>query len=92
MLVKARRVNPEDDLVTALVRAEEAGDQLSENELVAMIFLLLVAGHGTTVNLIGNGMLALPENPDDEQVAGRSSFDKDSKRGVAALQRTLGNG
>jgi cytochrome P450 PksS len=63
-LVKARRVNPEDDLVTALVRAEEAGDQLSEDELVAMIFLLLVAGHETTVNLIGNGVLALLENPD----------------------------
>jgi cytochrome P450 PksS len=66
------RVRPEpsprrcagDDLVTALVRAEEAGDQLSEDELVAMIFLLLVAGHETTVNLIGNGTLALLENPD----------------------------
>ena len=46
------------------MRAEEAGDQLSEDELVAMIFLLLVAGHETTVNLIGNGMLALLENPD----------------------------
>jgi cytochrome P450 len=63
-LVKGRRVNPEDDLVTALVRAEEAGDQLSEDELVAMIFLLLVAGHETTVNLIGNGALALLENQD----------------------------
>jgi len=63
-LVNARRVSPEDDLVTALVRAEEAGDQLSEDELVAMIFLLLVAGHETTVNLIGNGVLALLENPD----------------------------
>ena len=63
-LVKARRANPEDDLVTALVRAEESGDQLSEDELVAMIFLLLVAGHETTVNLIGNGVLTLLENPD----------------------------
>jgi cytochrome P450 PksS len=63
-LLKARRVSPEDDLVTALVRAEEAGEQLSEDELVAMIFLLLVAGHETTVNLIGNGVLALLENPD----------------------------
>jgi cytochrome P450 len=64
MLVKARRANPEDDLVTALVRAEEAGDRLSEDELLAMIFLLLVAGHETTVNLIGNGTMALLENPD----------------------------
>jgi cytochrome P450 PksS len=64
MLVKARRANPEDDLVTALVRAEETGDRLGEDELLAMIFLLLVAGHETTVNLIGNGMMALLENPD----------------------------
>lgn len=63
-LVKSRRANPKDDLVTALVQAEEAGDQLSEDELVAMIFLLLVAGHETTVNLIGNGMLALLESPE----------------------------
>jgi cytochrome P450 PksS len=63
-LVKARRVKPEDDLISALVRAEEAGDQLSEDELLAMIVLLLVAGHETTVNLIGNGTLALLENLD----------------------------
>jgi cytochrome P450 PksS len=62
-LVKARRANPEDDLITALVRAEEAGDQLSEDELLAMVVLLLIAGHETTVNLIGNGTLALLENP-----------------------------
>jgi cytochrome P450 len=62
--IKARRANPQDDLMTALVQAEEAGDQLSEDELLAMIFLLLVAGHETTVNLIGNGMLALLEHPD----------------------------
>lgn len=64
-LVKARRASPKDDLVTALVQAEEASDQLSEDELVAMIFLLLVAGHETTVNLIGNGVLTLLENPDE---------------------------
>lgn len=63
-LLKARRANPEDDLITALVRAEEAGDQLSEDELLAMVVLLLIAGHETTVNLIGNGTLALLENPD----------------------------
>ena len=63
-LVKARRAHPEDDLVTALARTEEAGTQLSEDELVAMIFLLLVAGHETTVNLIGNGVMTLLENPD----------------------------
>ena len=63
-LIKARRAAPQDDLISALVQAEEAGEQLSEDELVAMIFLLLVAGHETTVNLIGNGMLALLEHPD----------------------------
>ena len=62
-LVKARRSSPRDDLVTALVQAEEAGARLSEDELVAMIFLLLIAGHETTVNLIGNGMLALLRAP-----------------------------
>jgi cytochrome P450 PksS len=63
-IVKKRRADPQDDLVTALTRAEEAGDTLSEDELVAMVFLLLVAGHETTVNLIGNGTLALLEHPD----------------------------
>ena len=63
-LIRQRRADPQDDLVSALVRAEEAGDTLSEDELVAMVFLLLVAGHETTVNLIGNGTLALLEHPD----------------------------
>jgi cytochrome P450 len=63
-LIKARRAGPREDLVSALVQAEESGEQLSEDELVAMIFLLLVAGHETTVNLIGNGTLALLEHPD----------------------------
>jgi cytochrome P450 PksS len=63
-LIQMRRADPQDDLTSMLVQAEEAGDQLSEDELVAMIFLLLVAGHETTVNLIGNGMLALLEHRD----------------------------
>jgi cytochrome P450 PksS len=63
-IISQRRADPRDDLVSALVRAEEAGDTLSEKELLAMIALLLVAGHETTVNLIGNGTLALLENPD----------------------------
>ena len=65
-LVKERRVQPTDDLISALVQAEEAGDALSEDELVAMIFLLLVAGHETTVNLIASGTLALLEHPDQK--------------------------
>ena len=62
---KLRRRDPQDDLVSALIKAEEAGDKLSEDELLAMVFLLLIAGHETTVNLIGNGILALIENPDE---------------------------
>jgi cytochrome P450 len=62
-LIRLRRAEPRDDLASALVQAEEAGDQLSEDELVAMLFLLLVAGHETTINLIGNGMLALLQHP-----------------------------
>lgn len=62
-LLRARRAEPRDDLVSALAQVEEAGDQLSEDELLAMIFLLLIAGHETTVNLIGNGALALMKNP-----------------------------
>ena len=61
--IRIRRTNPGADLLSALIAAEETGDRLSEDELVAMIFLLLIAGHETTVNLIGNGTLALLENP-----------------------------
>ncbi len=63
-LIELRRSHPADDLLTALVQAEETGDQMSPDELLAMVFLLLVAGHETTVNLIGNGTLALLEFPD----------------------------
>jgi len=63
-LVRRRRVERGDDVVSGLVAAEEAGERLNEDELVAMIFLLLIAGHETTVNLIGNGTLALLDHPD----------------------------
>ena len=62
-LLAAKRHEPADDLLSALISARDEGDGLSENELVSMAFLLLVAGHETTVNLIGNGMLALLLNP-----------------------------
>jgi len=63
-LIKERRAHPKDDLVSALVQAKDGSDQLSADEVLAMIFLLLVAGHETTVNLIGSGSLALLEHPD----------------------------
>ncbi|HEY9476295.1 MAG TPA: cytochrome P450 [Mycobacteriales bacterium] len=62
-LIEARRAAPGDDLLSALIAVEQAGDQLSEEELISTCVLLLVAGHETTVNLIGNGMLALLRDP-----------------------------
>jgi cytochrome P450 len=62
-LIAERRVSPRDDLLSGLIAAEEAGDRLSEDELLATCILLLVAGHETTVNLIGNGTLALLRHP-----------------------------
>ena len=63
-LFELRRRQPGDDLTTQLVQAEEAGSKLSNEELTANIVLLFGAGHETTVNLIGNGMLALHRHPD----------------------------
>jgi pimeloyl-[acyl-carrier protein] synthase len=63
-LMKQRRVEPRDDLISALVAVEAAGDKLTEDELVVMLRLLLVAGNETTTNLIGNGLLALLRRPD----------------------------
>ncbi|MGI8911854.1 MAG: cytochrome P450 family protein [Rubrobacteraceae bacterium] len=68
-LVAERRADPQDDLMSALVRAEE-GDKLSEDEVLAMGFLLLVAGHETTVNLISGGTLALLEHPEQAERLG----------------------
>jgi cytochrome P450 len=63
-LFAEKRRHPTDDLTTELVRAEEGGDRLDEDELLSMVFILIVAGHVTTVNLIGNGALALLSHPD----------------------------
>jgi cytochrome P450 len=63
-LFELRRRSPGDDLVTQLVQAEEDGSKLSNEELTANIILLFGAGHETTVNLIGNSLLALHRNPD----------------------------
>ena len=66
-LAADRRRNPADDLITALVRAQEGDDRLSDHEVIAMVFLLLLAGHDTTANLIGSSILTLLDHP--EQMA-----------------------
>ncbi len=67
-LVRLRQREPRDDLVSELVSAEVDGERLNEDELVGMVSLLLVAGHETTVNLIGNGILALLEHPEQMEM------------------------
>jgi cytochrome P450 len=62
-MIAWKREHPADDLLTALIRAEDDGDMLDEDELIAQTLMLYVAGHETTVNLIGNGMAALLRNP-----------------------------
>ena len=64
-LLAAKRAQPCDDLLSALIQARDGADRLSENELVSMAFLLIVAGHETTVSLICDGMLELLLNPDE---------------------------
>ena len=63
-LIKIRRADLRDDLISALITAKEASERLNDDELLSMILLLIVAGHETTVNLIASGMLALLEHPD----------------------------
>jgi cytochrome P450 len=66
-LSEARRERPHKDLLTALVEAMEEGEHLTQEELVANVIILLSAGHETTINLIGNGLVALLRNPDQMQ-------------------------
>ena len=66
-LVEQRRPDPKDDLLSAMIAAEESGDRLSHAELITTATLLFVAGHETTSNLIGNAMLALLRNPSELQ-------------------------
>ena len=67
-IIALRRRDPRDDLLSALLSAEDEGDRLTRDELLATLLLLLVAGNETTRNLIGNGMLALLRNPDQLQL------------------------
>lgn len=63
-LLASKRTHPGDDLTSNLLRAEEQGNTLSENELITMIWLLIGGGHETTVNLLGNGVLVLLQHPE----------------------------
>lgn len=62
-LIDRRRSHPGDDLLSGLIAVEESGDQLTEEEIVSTCILLLIAGHETTVNVIGNAVLAMLRNP-----------------------------
>lgn len=67
-MISDRRVNPDDGLISELVRANEGGDKLSRKEAVAMVFLLLLAGHDTTSSLIGSSVLALTQHPEQQEL------------------------
>ncbi len=64
-IVAQRRADPADDLISAMIQAQEQRDALTDTELLATSNLLLIAGHETTTNLIGNGLLALLRNPEE---------------------------
>jgi cytochrome P450 len=63
-VVADRRRNPRSDLISSLVQVEEEGDRLTMDELIGTVIILIGAGHETTANLVGNGMLALLRHPD----------------------------
>jgi cytochrome P450 len=82
-LIGIRRTEPRDDLLSALIAVEEQGDTLTEGELLSTLILLLIAGHETTVNLIGNGVLALLRNrPQLEKLAADPSVAKSAAEEV----------
>jgi cytochrome P450 len=83
-ILEERRRAPRNDLVTDLVRAREEGDRLSEEELLATCRLVLSAGHETTVNLIGNGVLALLRHP-----AERAALAADPELSANAVEEML---
>jgi cytochrome P450 len=84
-LIARRRAQPQDDLVSAMIAAEDAGDRLSHAELLSMLFLLLVGGHETTVNLVANSTLAMIRNP--EQRSAFASGDVDPAIAVEEFLR-----
>jgi cytochrome P450 len=85
-LVADRRERPRDDLVSRLAGAGEDGDRLSEDELLAMVALLLIAGYETTVNLIATGTLLLLTHPDQFAACARSPSSWDGGGGARAAR------
>ena len=86
--IEWKRREPADDLLTKLIVAEDEGDMLTEDELVAQVVLLYIAGHETTVNLIGNGTLALLRHPDQlDAPPRRSRARRERDRGAAPLRQ-----
>ena len=83
-LIDRRRSRPGDDLLSGLIAVEESGDQLTEEEIVSTCNLLLIAGHETTVNLIGNAMLAMLRNRDQW-----TALCADSDRAPTIVEETL---
>ncbi len=83
-LFERRGMTPSDDLISALLQVEEGGDTLSEEELSSMVVLLIIAGHETTVSLIGNAVLALLEHPDQ-----RAQLQGDPERMSHAIEELL---
>jgi cytochrome P450 len=83
-LIERRRSRPGDDLMSGLIAVEESGDQLTEEEIVATCQLLLIAGHETTVNLIGNAVLALLRHPGQWAALGA-----DANRAAGVIEETL---
>ena len=77
-VIGKRRTNPGDDMLSQLIAAEEAGDKMSTPELITFVVLLYVAGHETTVNLIGNSVLALLHSPDELRFARQHGLDSNA--------------
>ncbi|KAA0085548.1 cytochrome P450 [Mycolicibacterium sp. P9-64] len=83
-LIDERRIEPREDLISGLIAAEEDGDQLTEDEIVATCNLLLIAGHETTVNLIANAILAMLRHP-----AQWTALAADPSRVSAVIEETM---
>ncbi len=82
-IVQDRKANPQADIITELAHAEEDGDELTEQEVLSLVFQVLLAGSETTVSLLGMGLLALIRHP-EQQSDLRSDFGRAPRRGVGA--------